>query len=100
MDRQATHTGSEAPRKKRKKTKRPRSSIDKTRSPKPGPEAERSRPTERSTYLPRLQQSPLMYDDEALTGTGLPALGDSEQCRRCGSWMDYACDDMFMLSFE
>ena len=42
-------------------------------------------------------EDPCLLEDE-LTGMGCPALGDSDQCPSCGSWMDYACDDMFICS--
>ena len=31
-----------------------------------------------------------------LTVLGHAPMGDSERCRGCGHWMDYACDDIFV----
>ena len=41
---------------------------------------------------------PVEDDDDAasLTGEGNPVTGDSERCKACGSWMDYAREDMYV----
>tara|TARA_B100000780_G_scaffold263844_1_gene218034 strand:+ start:179 stop:1093 length:915 start_codon:yes stop_codon:yes gene_type:complete len=41
---------------------------------------------------------PVEDDDDAasLTGEGNPVTGDSERCKSCGSWMDYACEDVYV----
>ena len=33
---------------------------------------------------------------ESVTGLGNPVMGDSERCKVCGSWMDYACEDIYV----
>ena len=33
---------------------------------------------------------------ESVTGLGNPVMGDSERCKVCGSWMDYACEDVYV----
>lgn len=35
-------------------------------------------------------------DDEPTTGMGVPVMGDSTRCSRCGAWKDYMCEDTYM----
>jgi len=36
------------------------------------------------------------WDDDDLTGEGVPRSGDSERCKTCNKWQDYICDDTYM----
>ncbi len=56
---------------------------------------------ERLDRLSEVSQEPIAKeedksDDEPTTGMGLPVMGDSTRCSRCGAWEDYLCEDTYM----
>ena len=84
---------SASPRKKTKASKRSQSH----RSIK-FKKAKRSRRStaEQTTKRSKTPPPPADAFGEGMTGMGLPVGGDSDCCRLCGNWMDYAEDDVYI----